>query len=66
MTVKEILKRAQTHLIIRATIIWNPYVNRAFYCGSPQDIPETLSNKKVLAYRYDKDKQRMIIRISTF
>lgn len=63
MTVKEILNRAQKYQVIRKVIIWNPNTSRALYCGFPQEIPQQLSDKETTSYRYDKNKQRMILRI---
>lgn len=65
MTVSDFLKRAQNSVIIRKIIIWNPYISKALYCGSPLLVPEKLIKKEATAYRYDKDKQRMIIRITS-
>ena len=63
MTVNETLKSAQTHVIIRNVIIWNPYTSRALYVVKANEVPKPLQNKEVHAYRYDKDRQRMIIRV---
>lgn len=63
MIIKDFLPRARNNVTIRKIIIWNPYVNRALYVGSPDDIPKTLNNRKALAYLYDKNKQRLIIRV---
>lgn len=63
MTVINTVKNAQNHVIVRNVIIWNPYTCRALYVGQANEIPKPLQNKEVHAYRYDKDRQRMIIRV---
>lgn len=63
MIISELIRAAQTKIIIRNVIIWNPNTSRALYVGSPSDIPITIKNKEVNSYRYDKNKNRMIIRI---
>lgn len=63
MTVINTIKAAQNHVIVRNVIIWNPYTSRALYVGQANEIPKPLQNTEVHAYRYDKDRQRMIIRV---
>ena len=63
MIISELIRAAQTKIIIRNVIIWNPNTSRALYVGSPSDIPIIIKNKEVNSYRYDKNKNRMIIRI---
>lgn len=63
MIVAELIHSAQTKVIIRNVIIWNPNTSRALYVGSPHEIPNTIKNKTVNSYRYDSKKNRMIIRI---
>jgi len=63
MIISELIRAAQTKIIIRNVIIWNPNTSRALYVGSPSDIPITIKNKEINSYRYDKNKNRMIIRI---
>lgn len=63
MIISELIRAAQTKIIIRNVIIWNPNTSRALYVGSPSDIPIAIKNKEVNSYRYDKNKNRMIIRI---
>lgn len=65
MTVHDTVKQAQAQVVIRVVIIWNPFVKRALFVGFPTDIPKNLRFKRVMSYRYDKDKQRIIIRINT-
>ena len=65
MTVINTVKAAQNHVIVRNVIIWNPYTSRALYVGQANEIPKPLQNQEVHAYRYDKDRQRMIIRVQT-
>ena len=63
MIISKLIRAAQTQIIIRSVIIWNPNTSRALYVGSPSTIPETIKNKEVNAYCYDDKKNRMIIRI---
>lgn len=63
MIVAGLIRAAQTKVILRSTIIWNPNTSRALYVGSPYEIPDKLKYKVVQSYRYDNKKNRIIIRI---
>lgn len=63
MIVSRLIHEAQTKIILRSVIIWNPNISKALYVGSPSEIPETIKNKIIKSYRYDDKKNRMIIRI---
>lgn len=63
MIVAGLIHAAQTKVIIRNVIIWNPNTSRALYVGSPSEIPAAIKSKVVNSYRYDDKKNRMIIRI---
>lgn len=63
MVVTELIRAAQTKVILRSIIVWNPNTSRALYVGSPSTVPDTIKNKEVNAYCYDNKKNRMIIRI---
>lgn len=63
--VKDFMNRASHSVNIRTVIIWNPFISKALFVGSPQEIPDFLNNKNIGAYRYDKTKHRMIIRINS-
>ncbi len=65
MTIIQTIKNAQTQIIIRKVIISNPNLSRALYAGPPGEIPKTLQNKTAISFRYDRDKQRLIIRVGT-
>ncbi len=65
MNVITTIKSAQNQVIVRRVIIWNPYSSRALFVGPVNEVPKTLLNKNVNSYRYDKDKQRMILRVQT-
>ena len=65
MNVSTTIKSAQKQVIVRRVVIWNPFTSRALFVGSINEIPKTILNKDVNAYRYDKDKQRMILRVQT-
>lgn len=63
MIVAKLIRAAQTKVVINSVIIWNPYTSRTLYVGKANEVPKPLQNKEVHAYRYDKDRQRMIIRV---
>lgn len=63
MIVAGLIRAAQTKVILRSVVIWNPNTSRALYVGSPYEVPETIKYKVVNSYRYDDKKNRMIIRI---
>ena len=63
MIITELIRAAQTKVIINRVIIWNPNTSRALYVGFISEIPETLKNKEVKSYRFSKEKERLIIRI---
>lgn len=65
MKIKDFIIRANKNIDIKTVIIWNPFISKALFVGTPQEIPESLNNKNVTAYRYDKNKYRMIIRINS-
>lgn len=63
MIVAGLIRSAQTKIIINRVIIWNPNISRALYVGQVNEIPKTLQQKEVTSYRYNKEKERMIIRV---
>ena len=64
MVVIELLNAAiGKKITINKVIIWNPNTSRALYVGQINDIPNKLKNKEIEAYFYNKEKQRMIIRV---
>jgi hypothetical protein len=63
MIVAGLIRAAQTKVIINRVIIWNPNTSHALYVGSVSEIPNKLKYKEVKSYRYNKEKERMIIRI---
>ena len=63
MTIIETITNAQKQIAIRKVVIWNPNVSKALYAGAPNEIPKTLQNKTAISFRYDRDKQRVIIRV---
>ena len=65
MNVNQIIKAAEKQVSLKQVVIWNPFISRALYVGDKNEIPKTIQNKEVIAYRYDKDKERMIIRVQS-
>ena len=63
MNVIQIINAAEKQVNIERLVIWNPFTSRALFVGVKEEIPKTLCNKEVTAYRYDKDKKRMILRV---
>ena len=63
MTVMELIHNAQKKISVKKTIIWNPNTSRALYVGIVENIPRQLQNKEIEAYFYNKEKERMIIRV---
>ena len=63
MIIAELIRAAQTKVIINNVIIWNPNTSRALYVGPIGEIPKTLKYKEIKSYCYSKEKERMIIRI---
>lgn len=64
MVVIELLNAATgKRITINKVIIWNPNTSRALYVGQINEIPNKLKNKNVEAYFYNKEKERMIIRV---
>lgn len=63
MIVAELIRAAQTKVIINSVIIWNPNTSRALYVGPVSNIPNKLKYKEAKSYRYSKEKERIIIRI---
>lgn len=63
MTIIELITNAKKKVSIKKTIIWNPNTSRALYVGLIENIPKLLHNKEVSTYFYNKEKERIIIRV---
>lgn len=63
MTIIQTINNAQKQIVIRKVIIWNPNLSKALYAGPPTEIPKPLQNKTAILFRYDNEKQRLIIRV---
>ena len=63
MVVIQTVNSAAKQVSISRIIIWNPFVSKALYVGGVDTIPKPLYNRVVTSYRYDKDKERLIVRV---